>query len=168
MDYTVDMDIASLLLKGFFQFKTLSEAMALSNFFGSLCPNPSMATVGISEILINAIEHGNLSISHDEKNQLQTDGIWEAEIERRLELPEFKHKFVTIDFLRTDTDMTLKVTDQGKGFDPKPFETIQHVAELDYHGRGIVMAKHLLFKKLEYSKHGTEVTCVIALDPLLP
>ena len=60
--------IGSLLQKGVFRLRTMSEATLLSEFIANNCPNPRLVLVGISEMIVNAIEHGNLGITFDEKS----------------------------------------------------------------------------------------------------
>jgi hypothetical protein len=45
--------------------------------------------VGICELLLNAVEHSNLGITYEEKTRLDEPGTWEAEVHRRLRLPEY-------------------------------------------------------------------------------
>jgi len=47
--------------------KTLNEAESLASFLANCFPDPDRALTGISEILINAVEHGNLAISYEKK-----------------------------------------------------------------------------------------------------
>ena len=157
-------EAAHLLKSGHFRFRRLSEAYVLAKFFSAPCPNPTTALVGISEMLVNAIEHGNLGISSKEKEKLQAEDIWVSEIERRVDLPEHQHKFVEVQFMRTETEIQLTITDQGDGFNSDGFNQPLVEESLATHGRGILMAKKLSFKRLEYSKKGNEVFCTIALN----
>lgn len=154
--------VSNFLLSGLFRFRCLGEAHELANFFAHSCPNPRMAIVAISEILVNAIEHGNLGITGNEKSKLQHENTWLKEIDRRLQLPEHIHQYVEVKFTRTETEITLQVTDQGKGFNWQEID-IERTNTHSTRGRGIFMANSV-FKHLEYSALGNEVTCVIALD----
>jgi len=155
--------ILSLLQYGLFRFRQMADANLLAESIACHCPNPRLVVVGISELLVNAIEHGNLGISFDEKSQLQADNTWLNEIERRLQLPENKNKFVEVEYTRTDQEIKIKVTDQGKGFDWKKFESPPADGAHKSHGRGIFLAKNLAFKEFYYSGQGNVVTCVISL-----
>jgi hypothetical protein len=57
-----------------------------------LLPEPRSAVYGLNELLINAVEHGNLGITYDEKIKLVVEGRLESEIERRLALPQNQAK----------------------------------------------------------------------------
>src|SRR5262245_50298466 len=99
-----------------FRYRTLNEAKVLAAFLAEACPNFFLSNVGLCELFINAVEHGNLQIKHEEKAKLQADVDWLKEIERRLELPENKHKYVHVYFLRTKAAIEIRVVDQGTGF----------------------------------------------------
>jgi hypothetical protein len=149
------------LVSGDFEIKTLTDAQDLSHGFSTVCPNPNLAIVGISELLINAIEHGNLAITYAEKSQYKKDNIWEAKITARQKEPQHEHKVVKVHFARTATDFIIRIEDQGEGFDAKKFMDLSPERLLDTHGRGILMAKNLVFKELSFSPKGNVVTCVI-------
>jgi anti-sigma regulatory factor (Ser/Thr protein kinase) len=154
--------IGSLLQQGTFRLRYMTEATLLAEFIANNCPNPRLVVVGISEMIVNAIEHGNLGITYEEKSLLQTNNTWLAEIDHRLALPENQGKFVEVEYLRTNTHIQVTVIDQGNGFDWKKFESKHNKSETS-HGRGIFLAKNLAFKELYYSGKGNIVTCVIAL-----
>ena len=101
-------------------------------------------------------------IFNEPKSLLQANNTWLSEIDRRLELPENKNKFVEVEYSKTDTHIQVTVTDQGNGFDWKKFESNGNRSQ-DSHGRGIFLAKKLAFQELYYSGKGNVVTCVIAL-----
>lgn len=155
-------EVARFLINGHFRFRLLSEAAALAEFLGKVCPNPSMHSVGISEILVNAIEHGNLGITSEEKLQLQKENRWLSEIERRLQLPEHRNQYVNVEVTQSISEMRLQVQDDGKGFNWKAFKN-KNVNNESTQGRGILMAERLAFKSLEYSEKGNAVTCIISL-----
>jgi len=158
------LDALHFLVSAKFRFRRLTEAQLLAEFLAKACPNPPLATMGITEILMNAIEHGNLGIGFEEKSKLQSENRWLEEIDRRLELPEHINQTVELEFTKTNTHIQIKVTDQGKGFDWRQFEDKDPKKALCTHGRGITIAKDLVFQKLEYSEKGNEITCTIALE----
>jgi DNA-binding response OmpR family regulator len=156
------------LVSGDFEVKTLSDVQDLAHGLASVCPNPNLAIVGISELLINAIEHGNLAITYEEKSQYKKDNIWEEKISARQKEPQHAHKIVKVHFTRTPTDFMIRIEDQGAGFDSTKFMNLSPERLLDTHGRGIMMAKSLVFKELTFSPKGNVVTCVIPrqLEPI--
>lgn len=144
-----------------FQIRTLEDVNVMSVSLASLFPDPTRVVNGISEILVNAIEHGNLGITYDEKTQLNLNHKWEDEIVRRLGLPENQNKNVTITFYRTDGDYTLNVKDHGAGFNYKKYLNFDPSRGTDNHGRGIAFANNLSFDSLQYLGCGNEVICLV-------
>ena len=152
---------ALTMFNALFKFQRLEDCQSLANLISNACPNPKLAIIGIAEILINAIEHGNLGISYAEKTKLQSYSNWFEEIEKRVNLPENKNKYVTVSFDRTKEYIKLHVKDEGIGFEWSKFQQLDSSRIHDSHGRGIIMAKSLAFDRLEYNDKGNEVTCYI-------
>lgn len=78
-----------LLCQGEFVFSTLAEAHDLASALSSLCRDRESASVGLIELLVNAVEHGNLEITYEEKTELRKNFNWEEEIARRLQESPF-------------------------------------------------------------------------------
>lgn len=152
-----------LIQSGSFRLQTLHQAEALTTMLSLACPEPSIVALGLSEILVNAIEHGNLDISYQMKSSLLESGLWEEEINKRLSQPEFKDKFVEIKFIRNDDHIQIIVTDQGKGFDWRKFIEKDPAKNTEKHGRGIAIAIAMGFSQLSYNDKGNQVTATIDL-----
>ncbi|MCK5098775.1 MAG: hypothetical protein KAR45_11770, partial [Desulfobacteraceae bacterium] len=105
------------LKKGEFEVYTLEQGEQLSALLSSACPEPRKIVVGLWELILNGIEHGNLGISYAEKSQLNQDNQWISEIERRLSLSENQTKSVKILMNRNNSDIEFVIKDQGDGFD---------------------------------------------------
>jgi CheY-like chemotaxis protein/anti-sigma regulatory factor (Ser/Thr protein kinase) len=151
------------VLKG--SCKTLDEAESLASFLANCFPDPDRALTGISEILINAVEHGNLAISYDEKTKLMDTNDWREEVNRRMRLPEFSDREVTVIFEKKANTYYLQVTDQGKGFNWKAFLEFDPSRASHNHGRGIAMANMIAFDRLVYNEQGNQVTAVMEVKP---
>ncbi len=80
--------VMGLMEQSRFRFRTLEEARNLAFLIANCFPEPEAAVYGLNEMLINAVEHGNLGITYGEKTQLILEGRLRKEIERRLALPE--------------------------------------------------------------------------------
>ncbi len=158
-----DVNIPSNLKNATFSLQSLKEAQALSRFIANACPNPKLALMGLGELLINAIEHGNLHLNYENKTQINSEENWIKFIEDKLNLPENKEKFVMVDFERSDKQIVIKIMDQGNGFDWQKYQSLDQSRMLDTHGRGIFMAKNLAFQNLEYKGSGNEVVITIDL-----
>ncbi|MCS5711180.1 response regulator [Candidatus Berkiella aquae] len=147
--------------KAIFKIRSIEDANLISVSLANLFPEPDKVVLGISEMLINAIEHGNLQISYDKKSELNMSCKWQDEIETRLNLPENKDKFVTISYLKSNDEIVLHIKDEGNGFDFNKYLEFDPERSTDNHGRGIAFANNLSFDRIEYLGNGNEVKCVI-------
>lgn len=150
-----------LLKNASFQFSSLDDVRSVSSLVACTCDEPDKVAMGLSELMINAIEHGNLHIGYEEKSELRKADKWELEIANRLELPENKGKFASIDIINNSDKVTFTITDQGKGFDWGEFMEFDTTRVMDNHGRGIAMANKLYFSKLEYQGSGNIVSVMV-------
>lgn len=153
--------LKNLVSKTEFKFRTLDDANELSNFIGGLFETDKNVTYGILELMINAIEHGNLDITYEEKKKLIFENKHFEEVTRRLKLPEYKNKFATIMFEKTETHTQITIKDNGSGFDYKKYLTFSPDRALDPSGRGIATSKILSFDEIEYLGRGNEVVAKI-------
>lgn len=144
-----------------FTVKTIDEAMQLASFLAHVCPNPDSAILGISELLINGIEHGNLGMTYEEKAELKRSERWHDEIARRASLPENRGKKVTLKFYRTTEQIELHVSDQGMGFAWERFLEIDPARAFDPNGRGIALARMMSFDRLYYEGCGNIAVATI-------
>ncbi len=155
------LDAIASLIRGHFQYRSVDEGVALGRLLARACPDPESAAVGLSELMINAVEHGNLGISYEDKSRLLEQGAWKEEVERRLALPEYRDRRVRVDFERNDDELRLTIADEGSGFDWQPFLNIAPSRAFDRHGRGIALANNLSFDRLEYQEPGNVVTAIL-------
>ena len=146
-----------------FSIRTVDEASQLASFIARACPNAEMVVMGISELLINAVEHGNLGLSYAEKSSLKRDDCWRPEIDRRAALPSNIEKEVKLQFQRDERSITLRVIDQGNGFDWQSFLEIDPERAFDPNGRGIALARLLSFSTLIYEGGGNTAVATIGL-----
>lgn len=144
-------------------FRTLSEGLALAKRLAQLCPQPERTEIGLRELLINALEHGCLGITYEEKSRLLEMGAdeWEKEVDRRLSLPGNAGKMVDVQVECTDGEIRFLITDTGNGFDWIPYLEIDDERGSDHHGRGIFLARQMSFKRLEYRGSGNQVLAVV-------
>lgn len=116
----------------------------------------------LREMLINAIEHGNLNISFDEKTYLQATGDYLQFLIDRQKEPQYTNKFVTIEFIVDSELISFRITDQGNGFDHKKMlqrkKDDKEIQSLS-HGRGIIMSRNF-FDIVEYNDKGNSVYLV--------
>jgi two-component system, cell cycle response regulator len=144
-----------------FEFKTLSQAESLAAFLANCFPDPERVLPGLAELLINAVEHGNLEIGYDKKTSLIEEGTWRAEVERRTKLPEYKDRSVIATIAHKTNGTYVVIEDQGSGFDFRPYMEIDPARAGDNHGRGIAQAKTMSFDDLKYNKDGRQVIAFV-------
>ena len=140
-----------------FTFQTLDQANNLAILLSNACPKPEKIINGITELMINAIEHGNLNINYELKSALIQSGEWYSEVNRRQKLPANQDKYAEINFNRSGDECLIIVTDQGEGFDWQRYMDFDPDRVMDNHGRGIAMANKLSFTRIEYRGCGNQV-----------
>ena len=152
-----------LIQQAHFQIKTVEDARSLSSVLAYMTPNPKESCVGLFELMLNAIEHGNLNISYIEKTELIKADCLQKEISRRLALPENNLKTVRVILNRTPKSLEFTISDMGNGFNYSPYLDFSIERAMDNHGRGIMIANKLSFDELKYCGNGSEVTGKINL-----
>lgn len=153
----------TLMRNATFSIQTIDQARDIAGTLANACPDPFAAVIGLTELLVNAIEHGNLGITYEEKSALNADGSWETEVRRRLTLPENASKHVELRLERANGEVRFTIRDQGRGFDWQRFLDIDPVRAFDNHGRGIAIARTLSFDTIEYRGQGNEVVAHVRL-----
>ena len=147
----------SLMQQGLFRIRTPHEARMVANLVADLAENPAAVMLGMMELLINAIENGNLGFSGDEKEALIQEGHWKDSLMNRLYDPENMDKFVYVAFSVEDGITTVVIKDEGSGFDFNNEANLVAENAFSSHGRGIFMARMFSFDSLDYSEEGTRV-----------
>ena len=150
-----------LLREATFAFRTLQAARDLAVVLANACPDPRRVAIGLTELLLNAVEHGNLGISYVEKGRLRAADCWDQEVERRLTDPRYAHREVLVTYRRENGVIRVSITDQGEGFDFARYLELDPARAFDHHGRGIAMSRMLSFDSLEFHGRGNEVEVVI-------
>jgi hypothetical protein len=158
--------VDDLLVQGVIRFRTIEEGNRLSAWFGRFSAN-KYTSAGLIELFTNAVEHGNLGITYDDKTQLLLDSDLEEEIDRRLTLPENHDKYVEVRFAHDMDHMNVHVIDQGQGFDCTKYLDFDPERVFDPHGRGIAMSNNKFFTGVTYLGTGNEVEIEFPLqEPL--
>ncbi|HBA85228.1 MAG TPA: hypothetical protein DCZ95_14160 [Verrucomicrobia bacterium] len=114
--------------------------------------------LGLDELLMNAMEHGNLGITYEEKNAALTEVSGLKQLyEQRLTEPKRIDRRVVVEFKFNGAFFEWLITDEGEGFDwnaiPNPLEENRI---LNSCGRGIFLSR-LIFDEMEYLGRGNAV-----------
>lgn len=152
-----------LLQRAVFSFRTLKEAKDLALLLSDISMSPERTVSGYSELLINAVEHGNLGITYAEKSQLLSEDKWSDEVERRLLSPQHSSQSVEVVMDKGADTLTVTITDQGQGFEWQKYMQFDPARAFDLHGRGIAMSSGLSFDHLEYLGKGNSVVTTVKL-----
>lgn len=156
-------EVWRLALDGHFAFRSIADARALAHTVCAVAPEPDMVAIGLMELMTNAIEHGNLGISYQEKSELIAAGTWYAELGRRLTLPEYAQRQGILSFEVGRNAAIFEISDQGEGFDWQPFLQLDPARAFDPNGRGIAMARMLSFSDIEFLGRGNRVRATVRL-----
>lgn len=155
-------NIAKYFTKGEFTISNFDEMIEISPFLSNLFPDPSKSLTGIIEIISNAIEHGNLEIGFELKQDLQIRDLYHEELKKRFNDPRFQDRKVEIKYEKRIDRISLMIEDSGNGFDYKKCDRVEKMANnlFQASGRGILIAKTLSFDELTYIGKGNIVEAI--------
>jgi anti-sigma regulatory factor (Ser/Thr protein kinase) len=115
--------------------------------------------VALTEMLINAIEHGNCGITYDEKGAwLDAGNTMAGLIAQKCQDDAVRARRVLFEYTITPNRTTFTIADEGQGFDwrglrdPAKLENVQEL-----HGRGIKLTRKYT-RNLTYNDRGNEAT----------
>jgi DNA-binding response OmpR family regulator len=154
--------VLDLLHLAEFEFQTLPQAADLALSLAGLCPDPTRAAVGLSELLVNAVEHGNLGISYTEKSEMRRNDTWEHAIEQRLSDPVLAARRARVVFRRNPDSLSFTISDEGAGFEWQRYLDFEAERAFDPNGRGIAIARQTSFSNIEYLERGNIVVATIS------
>lgn len=157
-------DAQRLLHCAEYRFSNLMQVATLVPVLAAFGPEPDRVAPGLSDLMVNAIEHGNLGITYQEKSLLRWEGDWEAEVDRRYQLPQFRDRVATVRVERHADAIVFTISDQGNGFDWARYLDFDPARAFDPNGRGIAMARLTSFSSLNYLGVGNVVVARIDLD----
>ena len=118
--------------------------------------------LALSELLINAIEHGNCGINYEEKNAELNKGKSVVDlILEKCQDPSIAAKKIYFEWESRRDFSSFIIRDEGEGFDvQKVRKQVETQDELCPHGRGIRMAEYFS-QNLRYNQKGNQVTLTV-------
>lgn len=149
--------------EGEFRFQSRAEAYDLARKLGTVTSDPVRVAIGLTELLVNAIEHGCFQIGASEKSRLIDQDRLDEELNVRHMRPEFRDRFATVKYTRGYDFIEFIITDPGEGFDYENQQSAFQNSSAAASGRGLMMADQL-FTSLAYSGKGNIVIARIAFD----
>ncbi|MBS4095219.1 MAG: response regulator [Sulfuricella sp.] len=147
-----------------FQFSTPDQARDIATLVATATPNPERVVLGLTELMLNAVEHGNLGIGYAEKSRLIEEGRLFEEIAKRLDTPDHAGKQAMLEFSREGDEFRFLIRDLGSGFDWRDYLEISPERAFDTHGRGIAMSRMISFDCLEYQGCGNQVLARVTMS----
>ena len=157
-------DVLALTRQARYEFRSPGEARQLAAMCSRLHVGNVGVGIGLAELMLNAIEHGNLGITYAEKSELLAADRWQEEVARRLVAKEFGDRHAELEFTREGDHVRFTIRDEGAGFDWRNFLEMDPARAFDSHGRGIALARQLAFASLEYQGIGNVVTATLHLS----
>ena len=116
--------------------------------------------LGLSELLLNSVEHGNLYITFYEKSDAILNDSLQDLYNLRMSIPELNKRMVDVRFTFKQNICEWVITDQGRGFDFKAIpDPSSEEGLLRLHGRGIFICK-FQFDEMEYLGCGNQVKVI--------
>ncbi len=116
----------------------------------------------VREMIINAIEHGNLAVQYAEKTQATDRETYMQLLLGRQKDPRYRDRKVTVSYSLNRRRVWYRIRDEGAGFDHRKLfardDDAPNSAGLA-HGRGVTMARNI-FDSVRYNDAGNQVTLI--------
>jgi len=113
--------------------------------------------IALGEMVMNALEHGNLEISYDEKARAHDSGTYSDLLNARLKDPDLGSRRIDIFYRLWPEGVEFIIRDQGKGFDWRGvMDAIYADGIVRHSGRGIILTSYFV-DEIKYNEQGNEV-----------
>jgi hypothetical protein len=124
----------------------------------------SKLLVAYHEAITNGIEHGNLDLSSSLKERIDEKGVDAFYLEKvnRLTQTQYKYKHLTVEATLNDSQYTISVQDEGKGYNFENFES--KAPEILSYGRGLNLIKRGV-DKVEIRRGGSSIKFFLNFNP---
>ncbi|MGF1621974.1 MAG: hypothetical protein ACFCUR_15330 [Rhodomicrobiaceae bacterium] len=99
-----------------FRFRTPEDVETLLPIVAKLFPDPERSVAGLAELMLNAIEHGNLEVGHERKAEWVARGVYQSELAKRLQTPPFSNRWAELIVNRREDGIMIVIMDEGCGF----------------------------------------------------
>lgn len=155
-------DAFSLLQSCKFQFRTPEDVELLVPLLSRMFPDPDRSIAGIADLMMNAIEHGNLEIGHERKSEWIARGVYQNEFLKRLHTPPYSTRWGEVIINRRADGVLIIIMDQGCGFCWQNFVELEQPAVVEANGHGIARATKVSFDEVRFNHQGNQVTAFVA------
>lgn len=147
-----------------YKFSNLTEKVDILKDIIDEFPHLQEAEMCLSELMLNAVEHGNLGVGFETKTSYIESGTpFDEMISQRLLFSEFSTRIAVLKLDVFHDETVIMICDEGAGFNWKKYldKSLSEVSGL--HGRGILMAE-MTCKTLTYIGCGNKVIAVFNND----
>lgn len=142
--------------------RTREQADDIADVVSELLPDPIAARFGLIELLLNAIEHGNLEIGGALKCQLLRERRFEDELAARLTRPPYRDRAVQVSVNIRYPVVDIEIRDDGPGFAWRSALSSELDASERPSGRGIAIVSRTCFRNLRYKDPGNIAVVSVA------
>jgi hypothetical protein len=142
--------------------RTREQADDIADVLAELTPDPIAGRFGIIELLLNAIEHGNLEIGHALKGRLLSDHRFEDELAARLVREPYCARRVRVKVVLSETTTEIEIRDEGPGFAWRAALAAELGECIAPNGRGIALVSQTCFPSLTYRDPGNVAVVTLA------
>lgn len=145
----------------------MSEIMHIISRFGGIDKKTTLTLrLALYEMLVNAMEHGNLEIDYEmKKNLLEEVMDYQRFLTDRANKEPYRNRKVRVTYRYNKKSIEFNITDEGKGFDvskvPNPHSS-ENLERLN--GRGIFISR-VNMTRVTYNDVGNSVTLYKELLP---
>jgi two-component sensor histidine kinase len=118
--------------------------------------------LAVQEAVLNGLEHGNLELDSQWKEELSPDGRdkFSSMRKRRLADPAYADRSVTVNLVYGDGRLEITVRDEGKGFlNARGVPDSCKVDSLSCSGRGLALMSSAV-DEVQFGENGSEVTMI--------
>ncbi|NLF24914.1 MAG: response regulator [Deltaproteobacteria bacterium] len=118
--------------------------------------------LGFQEALVNSLEHGNLELKSEWKEQFNHEGIdrYTSTKRERLQDPHFSQRLIRLRIQLARNILSINIKDEGPGFLYKEYLSARdNPAKLLCYGRGMALLSNG-FDEVSYQGRGTEINMV--------
>jgi response regulator of citrate/malate metabolism len=138
----------------------MSEIMHIISRFNGIDKKTTLTIrLSLYEMLVNAMEHGNLEINYEMKKNLLEEVVdYQRYLQERANEEPFRDRKVHVSYTYDAKSIAFTITDEGKGFDvskvPNPHAS-ENLERLN--GRGIFISR-VNITQVTYNEKGNSVT----------
>jgi CheY-like chemotaxis protein/anti-sigma regulatory factor (Ser/Thr protein kinase) len=117
-------------------------------------------SLALRELVFNAVEHGSLGLTYEEKTAALEAGSLDDLLASRARAEPYRDRRVTVAARRGEEALAFTITDQGRGFDWRALPDPSAVPDLfAIHGRGVLLSR-LSVDSLTFNQAGNQVKVV--------